>query len=138
MHNGDVELASNIVWFITSLLLLGITFRGVRVGRVKLPLPSAMMLTLVFCFILLPIISISDDLMEAQQAALPLSGQTWRIASEGLTAGLDKLVAVAFCFQPLVYAVLNVRVPRMEATDTRTLAERLTRSQRLRPPPFAL
>lgn len=135
MHNGNVELLLNIVWVVTSVILLGLAFQGVRRGRVKLPLASALMLTVVLCFILLPIISITDDLLETP-AALPLSGQTWRLASEGLTAGLSKQIAVEFCFRLVVHGMLNMRVSHKVQTDTRTLAERLARSQRLRPPPL--
>ena len=137
VHNGNVELLLNIVWVVTSVILLGIAFQGVRRGRVKLPLASAIMLTVVLCFILLPIISISDDLLEAQPA-LPLSGQTWRLASEGFTSGLNKQVSVESSFRLVVHGMLNMRVSHIVQTDTRTLAERLARSQRLRPPPFAV
>ena len=54
----------------------------------------AMTLAVVMCLILMPLISVSDDLLEAQQAALPISGQTWRLASEDASAGLDDLLMV--------------------------------------------
>lgn len=138
VHNGTVELVFNIVWLITALTLLSIAIGAVHNGQTRLPMASTMLATVMLCFILLPISSISDDLVEARQTALPLSGQSWRMASEGLTAGLDRLAAVAFCFLLIVYAVLDGRWPRCEQSDTRNFAEWLTRSQRLRPPPFAI
>jgi hypothetical protein len=132
-----VELASNLVWAIVALALLGMTYRGVRRGAVRLPMVSAMTLALLICFILLPVISVSDDLLEAQQAALPLSGQTWRMASEGVSAGLDKLLIVGLILLALLTFLIEGRAPYQDQWNIRPLAGRLARSQRLRPPPLA-
>ena len=97
-----------------------------------------MTLALLICFILLPVISVSDDLLEAQQAALPLSGQTWRIASEGLSAGLDKLLLVGLILLAMLSFMLEAKLARPDQWDIRPLAGRLARSLRLRPPPTSI
>jgi hypothetical protein len=97
---------------------------------------QAMTLALLICFILLPVISVSDDLLEAQQAALPLSGQTWRMASEGVSAGLDKLLIVGLILLALLTFLIEGRASYQDQWNIRPLAGRLARSQRLRPPPL--
>ena len=113
------------------------TYRGVRRGTVRLPMVQAMTLALLICFILLPVISVSDDLLEARQAALPLSGQTWRMASEGVSVGLDKLLIVGLILLALLSFLIEGRAAYQDQWNIRPLAGRLARSQRLRPPPLA-
>jgi hypothetical protein len=130
-----VELASNLVWAVVSVILLGMTYRGVRRGAIQLSMGSAFTLTLFVCFLLLPVISISDDLMAAKQGALPLAGQTWRMASEDASVGLDPVLTVAafllllICFRPELCQDVKDR------WNVRPIAARLARSHRLRPPP---
>jgi hypothetical protein len=119
-------MASNLVWAVVALVLLSVIYRGARSGKVLLPMGMAMTLALVLGFILLPAISVSDDLMAARQSTLPLSGQTWKIASEDASTGF-----VAF------FVVLGMLAPR-DQWDMSPLAERLARAQHLRPPPVAL
>jgi hypothetical protein len=130
-----VEFASNLVWVIVSLTLLGMTYRGVRRGSVKLSMASAMTLAVLICLVLLPAISISDDLLEARQAVLPLSSQTWRIASEGFSSGLDKVLMVGLLLLSLLSFAVETPISNQDQWDVRPLAGRLARSQRLRPPP---
>jgi hypothetical protein len=132
-----VEVVSNLVWAIVALALIGTTYRGVRRGVVRLPMARAITLALLIGFILLPVISVSDDLLEAHQAALPLSGQTWRIASEGVSAGLDKLLTIGFILLLLMSFLTAAPLNERDQWDIRPLAGRLARSQRLRPPPSA-
>jgi hypothetical protein len=115
------------------------TYRGVRRGAIRLSMTSAMLLALAICLILLPVISMNDDLLEAQQAALPLSGQTWRMASEAGQVGLNLVVALAAYLLFLVLFQVESRRGVMDVLDVHPMARRLARSQRLRPPPaFAL
>jgi hypothetical protein len=130
-----VELALNLVWAIAALGLLGMVYRGVRGGAIRVSMASAMMLAMLICFILLPVISVSDDLLDARQAALPLSGQTWRIASEGISSGLDQLLAVALYLMLLMCFLIEVQTTDRDQWSVRPHAGRLIRSQRLRPPP---
>jgi hypothetical protein len=132
-----VELVLNLIWAIAALGLLGMVYRGVRCGEIRISMTSAMMLAMLICFILLPVISVSDDLLDARQAALPLSGQTWRIASEGISSGLDQLLAVALYLMLLMCFLIEVRTTDQDQWSVRPLAGRLVRSQRLRPPPCA-
>jgi amino acid transporter len=134
-YNLLVELASNLLWAVASVFLLTMTWLGVRRGAVKLSMFSAMTMALLLCFILLPVISMSDDLLEQRQAALPLSGQTWRLATEGVAAGLDQLVAVGVLLLLLFSFMQQEDAPTQDQWSIRPIAARLARSQRLRPPP---
>jgi hypothetical protein len=96
---------------------------------------SAMTLGLLLCFILLPIISISDDLLANRQAALPLAGQSWRIASEDAATGLDLMLAMAAYLLLLLCVDIDVQRSDEGYGGGRVLAGWLVRSQRLRPPP---
>lgn len=130
-----MELALNLVWAVAALSSLGLIYRGVRGGSVRVSMTSAMMLAMLICLILLPVISVSDDLLDAQQAALPLSGQTWRNASEGISSGLDQLLAVALLLMLLMCFLIEVRTTDQNQWSVRPLAGLLVRCQRLRPPP---
>ena len=130
-----MELALNLVWAIAALGLLGMVYRDVRGGTKRISMASAVMLATLICFILLPVISVSDDLLDARQAALSLSGRTWRIASEGISSGLDQLLAVALYLSLLMCFLIEVRTTDQDQWSVRPLAGRLARSLRLRPPP---
>jgi hypothetical protein len=132
-----VELTLNLVWAIAALGLLGMVYRGVRGGAIRMSMASAMMLAMLICFILLPVISVSDDLLDARQAALPLSGQTWRVASEGFSSGLSQLLAIGIYLMLLMCFLIEVRTTDQNQWSVRPLAGRLVQSQRLRPPPCA-
>ena len=98
----------------------------------------AMTLAVVMCFILMPLISVSDDLLEAQQAALPISGQTWRLASEDASAGLDDLLMVGLYLLLLMCFRTEAPASQRDQCELHPLTGRLVRSQRLRPPPCAV
>ena len=132
-----MELALNLVWAIVALSLLGLVHRGVRRGTVRISMASAMMFAVLICFILLPVISLSDDLLEARQAALPFSGQTWRVASEGISNGLDQMLVIGLSLMLLMCFLIETQAADEDQWPVRPLAGRLARSQRLRPPPFA-
>lgn len=96
-----------------------------------------MTLAIVMCFILMPLISVSDDLLEARQAPLPMSGQTWRMASEGASAGLDELLMIGLYLLLLMCFRIETPASQHDQYEFRPLTGRLVRSQRLRPPPSA-
>jgi hypothetical protein len=133
-----LELFSNLVWILLSLVLLATAYFGVRRGAVKVSMATAMTLAVVMCFILMPLISVSDDLLEARQAALPLSGQTWRIASEGASAGLDELLMIGLYLLMLKCLRTEAPASQCDQCEIHPLTGRLVRSQRLRPPPCAV
>ena len=133
-----MELFSNLVWLLTSLIVLATAYLGVRRGTVKVSMTTAMTLAIVMCFILMPLISVSDDLLEAQQAALPVSGQTWRIASEGASTGLDDLLMIGLYLLLLMCYRTEAPASQGNECDCHPLSSRLVRSQRLRPPLFAV
>lgn len=132
-----VEFASNLAWAVSAVCLLMATYSGVRRGSVRLSMASAMTLGVLLCFILLPVISISDDLLANRQAALPLAGQSWRIASEDAKTGLDLLLAITAYL--LLLMCVDVEAHRQEEgyCGGRVQAGWLVQSQRLRPPPCA-
>lgn len=132
-----MEFALNLVWAICALSLMGIVYRGVRGGTLRISMASAMMLAMLVCFILLPAISASDDFLDAQQAALPPSGQTWRIVSEGISHGLDNVLAIGLYLTLLMCFLVEARAIDLDQWPVRPLAGRLVQSQRLRPPPCA-
>lgn len=132
-----MELASNLVWVIISLVAFAITLWCVRRGKVRIQAGPALLAVLMICFLLLPVISISDDILEARQAALPLSGQTWHMASEGASVGLELVSHLGLCLLLLAYQEDQAhQSPALEWVDPRHMVGWLTRSQRLRPPPI--
>src|SRR5437879_1334237 len=118
-----------------ALSLIGFTYRGVRAGSVRLSMLSAITLALLLCFILLPVISVSDDLLAVRQATLPESEQSWRLASHEAAVGLDLVLAVAAYLLLLLALRPETSHGYQERRVLRRMAELLTRSQRLRPPP---
>lgn len=136
-YNHYVELVSNLVWLLVSVTLLGVTYCGVRRGTIRLSMRLALMLALLICLILLPAISISDDLMAAQQAALPLASQTWRMVSEGSSAELGALLAGLYLLLMMCLVMIEAEAVVRAEWTIRPLAERLARNQHLRPPPCA-
>ncbi|HEX3572720.1 MAG TPA: hypothetical protein VHU44_18020, partial [Acidobacteriaceae bacterium] len=104
----------------------------------KVSMATAMTLAVVMCFILMPLISVSDDLLEARQAVLPISGQTWRMASEDASAGLDDLLMIALYLLMLMCFRTETPASQRDQCEAHPLTGRLVRSQRLRPPPYAL
>jgi hypothetical protein len=133
-----LELFSNFVWIVISLALLATAYLGVRRGTVKVSMATAMTLAVVMCFILMPLISVTDDLLEARQAALPVSGQTWRMASEGASTGLDDLLMIGLYLLMLMCFRTEAPASQRDQCQLHPLSGRLVRSQRLRPPPCAL
>jgi hypothetical protein len=126
------------VWLGVSLVLVGLTLWGVRRGVVRIAPVGAVTLTLLICFLLLPIISVSDDLIEARQAALPLSAQTWHMSSEGASVGLEVIPATEAFALLLGCNAVKGQVVDDSARGGRPMEAWLTPSQRLRPPPTSL
>jgi hypothetical protein len=133
-----LEVFSNFVWILLSIVVLAKAYFGVRRGTVKVSMATAMTLAVVMCFILMPLISVSDDLLEARQAVLPFSGQTWRMASKGASAGLDDLLMIGLYLLMLMCFRTEAPASQRDQCESDPLTGRLVRSQRLRPPPCAV
>ena len=131
-----MELFSNLVWLVLCLGLLGGAFAGLRRGTIRLPVAATLLLVALLCLVLLPAISLSDDLLAGDQADLPVAAQTWRLAMEGSALATDILLAVTLPFVLLLFEFAAGRAQRaLEPTRAyRPVARWLTRSQRLRPP----
>ncbi len=130
-----MEFTSNLIWAIAAFRFLVRTYIGARRRTAPLPMASAMALTVLVCFILLPAISISDDLLAAKQAALPQSAQTWRMASQDASVGLELVITVIADLLLLIFFGADSNLSCRSVWDVRPFAGRLVRSQRLRPPP---
>jgi hypothetical protein len=129
-----VELALNLVWAVVALTLLGAVYWGVRRGAVRVSMASAMVLAALICLIVLPAISASDDLLDARQAGLPLSGQTWRMMSEDISTGVEPPPIALY----LILLICSLAVTQYVFQDRRSIrlfSGRVGLSERLRPPP---
>lgn len=133
-----MELASNLVWLGVSLVLVGLVLRGVRRGQVRITPVAAVMFTLLICFLLLPVISVSDDLMEARQATLPLSAQTWHMSSEDASVGLEAISVIGSFLLLLGWNAVKGQLVDDSERGGRPMKAWLTPPQRLRPPPVSL
>jgi hypothetical protein len=129
-----MELALNLVWGIVALSLLAVVYRGVRRGGVQVRMASAMMLAVMICLIILPVISASDDLLDARQAGLPPSGQTWRVMAEGFASGVE-VPPVALFLVRLICSLTVAWIVLQGRRSVRLYAGRCAVTERLRPPP---
>lgn len=111
---------------------------GLRRGSVRIAPVAAVTLTLLICFLLLPIISVSDDLMEARQATLPLSAQTWHMSSEGASVGLEVVPVIDAFLRLLGNNAIKGQVVADRERGGRPMEAWLTPPQRHRPPPASL
>ena len=134
-YHSSMELIFNCAWAFLSIALLAAACHQVRRGRVSLPMASALALALMIAIILLPVISISDDILDAQQSALPISGQLWRIATQDASSIYDRVLVLGAFLLCLLACLSGTRRLFQARMVVRPLAGRLARSQRLRPPP---
>lgn len=130
-----MELTSNLVWLAACAVLFGSTVRALRRGTLTATPAAALTATFAVCLLLLPVISMSDDLLRAQQDNLPLSAQTWHLAAQDAETGLVVTSLVDACLLALLFLCLMVAVPAAPERMVRRHCAWLTRSQRLRPPP---
>jgi hypothetical protein len=77
----------------------------------------------------------SDDMLASRQAALPLAGQSWRIASEDAATGLDLVLTMAAYLLLLLCVDIESKRSDEGYAGGRAQAGWLVQSQRLRPPP---
>lgn len=126
------------MWLGVSLVLVGLALWGVRREQVRTTPLGAVMVTLLVCFLLLPIISVSDDLMEARQAALPLSAQTWHMSSEDASVGLEAISVIGSLLLLLGFNAIKGQSVDSTERGGRPMEAWLTPCQRLRPPPVRL
>lgn len=131
-----MEFASNLIWLLAAISLLAFTYREVRAGSVRISMTSALVLAFVLGVILLPVISVTDDLLAARQATLPAPEQVWRLVSHDASIGVDALLALAAYLLLLLALQPVCRDGWRKARVLRPMAARLARAQRLRPPPI--
>ena len=131
-----MELIFDFTWLLLTLALCGAAWWSVRRGVVKISMRSALTLALLVGFILLPAVSMSDDLVKSSQDGLPLSSQTYLMSFEGASVGLDLLPLAGLLMALLACLWVTAARTPLSQWHVRPLAARLARSQRLRPPPF--
>jgi hypothetical protein len=101
---------------------------------VRVSISSALILAFLVCIILLPVISLSDDLLATRQAALPESEQSWRLASHDAAARVEALLAFAAYLLLLLPLQSQTSEGWTHTAVLRPIAAVLARSQHLRPP----
>ena len=130
-----MELALNLVWVSICLLVLVSAGRAVRRGKLPVANRTAFTAALVICLLLLPAISMTDDLLAAHQADLPLAAQTWHMAAEGAAVGLELVSLLCTCWLAFLGATIALRAAVETDWNARPHSAWLLRAQRLRPPP---
>jgi hypothetical protein len=132
-----MELASNVAWLLVSIFLLAWTLHASRRKQLAVSTASALALVGFVCMLLLPIISITDDRLEAQQATLPASAQTWHLASQDASSAVE----IASDLPPETISAPPLLLPPMRSlrADSKRsmIADWLIRSHSHRPPPSA-
>jgi hypothetical protein len=130
-----VEFASNCVWVLVSVGLLAWTWRAWRAKTLSVGGRTAFTLVALICLLLLPVISISDDLLEARQATLPASAQTWHMASQDISSAVE-ILPILIAFLSILHLIECVAFSLGRWNPGRNVATLwLTRSHSLRPPP---
>ena len=129
-----MEIASNLVWILVSIALLAWILRATQRGRLRVSARSAFVLVVLICLLLLPAISVTDNLLEARQAQLPASAQTWHIASQDISSAVE-ISSLLLAF--LLIALILTATFRLERWNPgrNVIAAWLTRTHSLRPPP---
>lgn len=112
------------------------TIAAIRRGSMRVSTGAALSTAVVLCLLLLPVISMTDDLLENQQAAHPLAAQSWHLASEGASVGVEAVSLVSTWLFVLAILFASSLTPNRHGNwDVRRYAAWLARAQRLRPPP---
>ncbi len=130
-----MELVSNLVWLVVSAVLLSVVRRRSQRDALQVSPAAALTATFAVCLLLLPVISMSDDLLQSHQNELPLAAQTWHLASEGAAVGLEVSTLLGASLLLLFLTFMPLRIKVEPARRVRPHSAWLTRSQRLRPPP---
>jgi hypothetical protein len=130
-----VEFASNCVWVLVSIGLLAWTCHAWLRGSLRVGARTAFTLVALICLLLLPVISLSDDLLEARQATLPASAQTWHMASQDISSAVE-ILPVLLAFLSIIQLIECAAFGLGRWNPGRNVATLwLTRSHPLRPPP---
>ena len=129
-------MLSNLAWLAVCMLVFTVTTATVRRGSARVSSGTAFTTAFVLCLVLLPIISMSDDLLENRQATLPLAAQSWHLASVASSVGLEvaSLLGGWLLFLAIVFAAVSTLICPID-WEVRPYAAWLARAQRLRPPP---
>ena len=139
LYLGDVELFLNLVWFLTSLLLIVHWTRAARSDRSRQTWKAVVAL-LLLVLLLLPVISVTDDLVAL--ASLSEAEHTEHQVRRGemplLHIDLSPLTAMAITAQLFIgLAFLSALLTRVVPRPNAVKLDGFGRVAGIRPPPSA-
>lgn len=135
----SVESFLNLAWFAIAIAMVSGVWIGVFTGKLTAPKGRALTATVMVAFLLLPVISISDDMQVLRKLTEP-EDMTMRRHHEAVTPEFELLCLEMLC---LVIALLLVlrRLQVLARPDTRIrrfLDEDFAPLLGVRPPPVAI
>ncbi len=117
------------------MALLAFVWRAAQRNALRVGRRAAMTQVAMACLLLLPVISVSDDLLMAKQATLPAAAQTYNLAHAGASTGLD-LIPTALATLAFLQFPPMQREPLPKASEhAQTYRGRTLRTRSLRAPP---
>jgi len=116
----SVESILNLTWFVVSIAMVASVWVGVRSGKITAPMGRAMTATIMLVFILLPVISISDDLQVIRKITEP---EDFSFRRHEETVAMDfmllcfEMLGIALSAMACMFALKRLQV--MSRTDER-------------------
>ena len=133
-----VESFLNLAWFAIAVAMVSGVWIGVFTGKLTAPMGRALTATVMVAFLLLPVISISDDMQVLRKLTEP-EDPTMRRHYEGVTLEFELLCLEMLCLVIAMSFVLR-RLQVLARPDTRVrrfLNEDFALLLGVRPPPAA-
>ena len=134
-----VESFLNLAWFAIAVAMVSGVWVGVFTGKLTAPMGRALTATVMVAFLLLPVISISDDMQVLRKLTEP-EDLTMRRHYEGVTLEFELLCLEMLCLVIALSFVLR-RLQVLARPDTRVrrfLNEDFALLLGVRPPPAAV
>jgi hypothetical protein len=134
-----VESFLNLAWFAIAVAMVSGVWIGVFTGKLSAPMGRALTATVMVAFLLLPVISISDDMQVLRKLTEP-EDLTMRRHYEGVTPEFELLCLEMLCLVIAMSFVLR-RLQVLARPDTRVrrfLNEDFALLLGVRPPPAAV
>ncbi|MBW8748657.1 MAG: hypothetical protein JF584_14040 [Acidobacteria bacterium] len=134
-----VESFLNLAWFAIAVAMVSGVWIGVFTGKLSAPMGRALTATVMVAFLLLPVISITDDMQVLRKLTEP-EDLTMRRHYEGVTLEFELLCLEMLCLVIALSFVLR-RLQVLARPDTRVrrfLNEDFALLMGVRPPPAAV
>lgn len=134
-----VESFLNLAWFAIAVAMVSGVWIGVFTGKLTAPMGRALTATVMVAFLLLPVISITDDMQVLRKLTEP-EDLTMRRHYEGVTLEFELLCLEMLCLVIALSFVLR-RLQVLARPDTRVrrfLNEDFALLLGVRPPPAAV